>query len=464
MNAVAVNEQDSDIALFLDHAGWLSPRLPDPSWLGVLAWVGSRLEPATAELLRRRLPLETSEQIAAEQAVVRRLSTGLSSMQRRLRVVENLERSVDWPRSWADALTHPPSVYYASETRPQPDLRLLGALCSLAWSWSCLLRTFGWRPEHQARAEQLDQARQAWRELGPRPYGNSEERRLLRLDRPAALAIREAQQFWSRRFGHQDAQNTLRRMAGWLREDDASNTDTLLELTSVVSIARAATLAPPEDHVVFGEPWRLDALTTMTHKYPAMRLRAGDLICRLGKGVPRAPNGEVLPDRIGPVLDGLGLRSTGNQPDIVLSFHRASQPDRFVIAVADAKRNKKGDGTDYLRASVEVAMVYLVSYGHGLRASLGAGAKEQFTGAMLPGVTLFCRQGAGHHDGQKKLDAQEQIAFWRTAGGQGPRPPVVAAFDLTHFGPHSDDWSAPVLSAWLGCLGRQALGSLKEEA
>lgn len=463
MSAATQTDEDSDIALFLDHAGWLSPRLPDPSWLGVLAWVGSRLEPATAELLRRRLPLETSEQIAAEQAVVRRLNTGLSSMQRRLRVVENLERSVDWPRSWADALTHPPSLYYASETRPQPDLPLLGALSSLAWSWSRLLRSFGWRPEHQTRAEQLDQAQQAWRKLGPRPYGSSEERRLLRLDRPAALAIREAQQFWSRRFGHQDAQGTLRRMAGWLREDDASNTDTLLELTSVVSIARAATLASPEDQVD-GEPWRLDALTATNHKYPAMRLRAGDLICRLGKGIPSAPNGDRLQDRIGPVLDGLGLHSTGNQPDIVLAFHRASQPDRFVIALADAKRNKKGDGTDYLRASVEVAMVYMVSYGHGLQASLGAEAQAQFASAMLPGVTLFCRQGAGLYEGKKRLDMEEQIAFWRTAGGQGPRLPVVAAFDLTHFGPHSDDWSAPVLSAWLGCLGRQALGSLKEEA
>ncbi|MCU0658114.1 MAG: hypothetical protein MUF64_23500 [Polyangiaceae bacterium] len=461
MNAVAVNEEDSDIALFLDHAGWLSPRLPDPSWLGVLAWVGGRLEPETAKLLRRRLPIETSEQVAAEQAVVRRLSAGISSLQRRVRVVETPERSVDWPRSWADALTHPPSVYHAAETRPQPDLPLLSALSSLAWSWSRLLRSFGWRPEHQTRAEQLEQARRAWRELGPRPYGSSEERKLLRLDRPAALAIRMAQQFWSQRFSHVESQGTLRRMAGWLREDDASNTDTLLELTSVVSIARAATLAPPEDHVG-GEPWMLDALTTTSHKYPAMRLRAGDLICRLGKGIPSAPNGDRLQDRIGPVLDGLGLRSTGNQPDIVLAFHRASQPGRFVIALADAKRNKKGDGTDYLRASVEVAMVYLVSYGHGLRASLGAEAQAQFASAMLPGVTLFCRQGAGLYEGKKPLDAEEQVAFWRTAGDQGSRLPVVAAFDLAHFGPRLGDWSAPVLSAWLGCLGRQAIQFLKE--
>jgi hypothetical protein len=110
-----VNEppaESPDIALFLEHAGWLAPRLPDSSWLGLLGWVGARLSPEAVDRLRGRLPLETSEQKTAEQAVVQRLQAGLASPQRRTRVSESIERNVDWTRTWAEALTHPPCVYY----------------------------------------------------------------------------------------------------------------------------------------------------------------------------------------------------------------------------------------------------------------------------------------------------------------------------------------------------------------
>jgi hypothetical protein len=462
-----VNEaptESPDIALFLEHAGWLGPRLPDPSWLGLLGWVGARLSPEAVDRLRGRLPLETSEQKAAEQAVVQLLQAGLVSPQRRTRVSETIERSVDWSRTWTETLTHPPCVYYAIDSPPQSDRRLLAALASLAWSWSSILRSFGWQPGHQARASQLAEAHRLWRHLSPGNYGSTEERRLLRVNRPAALAIGTARRFWSRRFGAEEgAHGALRRMAEWLSETDASNKDTLLELTASLSIARAATLASPEDRVD-GQPWALDSIKVSRSKYPSMQLRSGNLLCRIEKGVPKIPGGGQLSDRIGPVLAGLCLDSTGNQPDIVLVFHLASQPERFLIALADAKRNMKDDGTGYLRSSVEVAMVYMVSYGHGMRLSLGREAHHQFAGALLPGVTLFCRQAARHHDGKKELiSVDERVAFWRSAGAESaPRLPVVAAFDLDHFGCGSSAWNAPILAAWLGCLGRQALRYLAD--
>jgi hypothetical protein len=204
----------------------------------------------------------------------------------------------------------------------------------------------------------------------------------------------------------------------------------------------------------FQRPSTLCAIEAIS-EYPVIRLKSGELLCEIAKGTPRelAPDGskrritDLLIDWANDALATTGRsRSTGQQPDVVLTFWLASWPAHIEFVLADAKRSAEGDGEEYLRDALEVAATYLMSFGYRMGLKLPAPAGGRITSTLTPGVTLFCRQGAG-------VTESKAIEVLRS----DHEAPVVMAFDPEkHFSLTIDPWHAPVLVAWIGSLGRQA--------
>lgn len=288
-----------------------------------------------------------------------------------------------------------------------------------------------------------------------------------RLRRGAACEIRLAAaldrvtRLWSVWFSPEtdEDQNVLRVLAATLRDAGARNTDTLLEFTTAISIVRACVEAGRADWPS-SEPWRLVSIDDVDSSYPRIQLRSGALSCEVTKGHLRLPGDghrrpAPLPDatsrRLDAVLPAKGRsQSTGNQPDIVRAFWLGSRREIVEFSLADAKRNVTGDGESDLRQAVDLAASYLLSYGHALGLEVPAEPGTPIATRLTPGVTVFARQRTRHTEAA----AVELLRI-------EPVLPTVFALDVgQHFGLGRAPWSAPAISAWMGALGRQAVGSL----
>lgn len=466
-----------DLQLFVEQAGWLAPRLDDPSRLGVMTWLGRRLAPDARRRFLRHFPLAHAAQERGEAGLCALLSRSIVVHPSKLVRSDDIGRTIDWAETYTRARggLRPPQPFLARVRHPIPDRATLGALVTLGRSWKRLLAlaegdALGGR-DYAARRSALGRALapQLLRGVVTGAFGSRHAARLRRLDAEAAAdvaAIEEALVFWRRAFGEHDVE-ALGTVGRALDDADARNIDTLMEATVALSIARAGVEAPRADWPTLF-PWRVDSVDDPKGMYPAIVLRSGDLLCEISKGTP-PENGRVgqargkVPDLLSPwadeALPATGrARSSGRQPDVVVSFWFEGAPDRTVFALGDAKRNATGDGEGYIRTSIEVAATYLMSFGHrmghvvpGAVGGGGGGAAGSAAGgghatSLMPGVTLFCRQGTGcdPEDAVKRLRAD--------------KAPVVMAFDLErHLGLGASPWGSPVLSAWLGSLGRQAV-------
>jgi hypothetical protein len=466
-----------DTDLFVQQASWLAPQLDDPSRLGVLTWIARRLEPEARRTLLAAFPLHHPEQRRAEVALCSLLRRSIVSHPVRLKPTVDVVRSVDWAETYVRARIggQPPEPYLSRIRTPMPDRATLGALVTLARSWERLLElAAGDSPATSAlreRRRSLQLARATLDRALPRTsFGQRHAERLRRLDETAAqqvAAITAALAFWRRAFGAEKEEDSaaLRSLAEGLDDATVTNVDTLLEVTTAISIARAAVQSTRPDWPT-KEPWTIASIEERGSMAPRMRLRSGRLICEISKGTPAsAPDGlgrrTKIADLLGPWADealpaiGGRSRSSGRQPDIVLTFWSVDAPERSVFVLADAKRNATGTGESYIRAALEVAATYLMCFGYrmGLKVP-SADAGGAISTAMHPGVTLFCRQGTGRPE-------SSAVALLRSGKGV---PPVMA-FDLVNHMSSRDlfGWQSPTLSAWLGSLGRQAAKVLKVE-
>ncbi len=273
--------------------------------------------------------------------------------------------------------------------------------------------------------------------------------------------IEAALQFWNRLFGGSGTADAgaLWTLGRTVAESDAGNIDTLLEVSTALSIARAGTQADREDWPT-SVPWKLESVDDGDASYPAIRLRSGGLICEIAKGTPRVLTSDGSRAKVADLLSAWADetlpsnhsgKARGRQPDIVVMFWLESQPGRCAFVLADAKRNATRDGETYLRASLDVAATYLMSFGYRMGLTLPGLDGGAITTALKPAVTIFCRQSTGRN-------AQSATAVLRT----DTHAPVVMAFDLEqHFSPAMRPWHSPVLAAWLGSLGRQAIRILE---
>ncbi|HEY6722855.1 MAG TPA: hypothetical protein VI197_02455 [Polyangiaceae bacterium] len=456
-----------ELQLFVEQAGWLAPRLQDPTRIGVINWLGRRLERVARQRFITHFPLSHAVQRRGETAVCALLQRSIVVHATKVLRVSEVTRAVDWPATYACAhlAGRPPQPLLVRKRDAVPDRASLGALVSLGRSWTRLLELAADHPElgfeylRRRTALRAAMPPQLIRGLAPAPYGSRHASRLRRLDDEAAFhvaSIEQALGFWRRSFGASatDDSAALSMLARLLDEADAKNIDTLLEATVALSIARAAVNADRADWPTLF-PWTVLAVDEPRSMYPVIRLRSADLVCEIAKGTPRAPS---LGDERAPIADLLSpwadevlpstgrARSTGRQPDLVVSFHLEGDPSRVVFALGDAKRNATGDGESYIRAALDVAATYLMAFGYRMGLRLPGPGGGALTTDLMPGVSLFCRQGTGR-------DAASAIALLRA-----DRAAVVMAFDLeNHLEPEARPWHAPVLAAWLGSLGRQAI-------
>jgi hypothetical protein len=466
-----------DLDLFVKQAAWLGPMLRDPSRIGVLTWLGQRFDGNCRRSLLRHFPLMHPVQKQAEDALCALLSRAIVVQPFRLRSVSAAVRSVDWTATYTrgSGRERPPLPYLARIRDAIPDRSCLSALATLSYSWSKALSLIAdsdlcdrnARLDSELRVRRLARAvpPQLARGLTPVAFDRRHALRLRSLDSTAAAQVdclTEALGFWHGLFGGHAASDAdaLVRLVRTLQEDAAENIDTMMEATVALSIARAATQAERPDWPTAG-PWTLESVDDPISKYPVIRLKSGELLCEIAKGTPReiAPDGskrrvtDLLIDWANDALPTTGKsRSTGRQPDVVLTFWLASRPAHIEFVLADAKRNAEGNGEEYLRDALEVAATYLMSFGYRMGLMLPSPAGGRITTTLTPGVTLFCRQGAGVTESKaiEVLRADHQA-------------PVVMAFDLEkHFSPTIDPWHAPVLAAWIGSLGRQAFKVLSE--
>lgn len=459
-----------DIDLFVEQAKWIAPKLTDPTRLGIATWLGRRLEPAARRRFLRAFPLAHPTQRAAEGAVCALLRRAIVVHASRLVSTDDVGRTVDWVSTYSRSagLTRPPLPMLARVTYPVPDRASLGGLVTLAHTWRALLELGAEPSVYQDDFAQRGAALRAAvppqiaRGIAPVAFDARHAARLRRLDQVAAdqvAAIEAAQGFWNRAFSSESDAGSLGAMGRLLDDADAANIDTMMEATVALSIARAATTAErPDWPTLF--PWTLESVEDPSAMYPIVRLRSGDLICEVAKGTPTLPDAagarHKIKDLLSPWADEAlprtgKARSSGRQPDVVVTFWFDGRPDKAVFALGDAKRNATGDGEGYIRMSLEVAATYLMSFGYQMGLQLPGAGEGTIKTLLQPGVTIFARQGTGR-------DAKSAIQMLRA-----DRAPVVMAFDLmNHFEPEARPWHSPLLAAWLGSLGRQAVAALSE--
>jgi hypothetical protein len=331
----------------------------------------------------------------------------------------------------------------------------VSALKGIASTWALALEACEEDARFQLRAANLRRACEPYRPWAPVPFDATRERAVARLgaEAKAALGIlRKALDYWQDAFGGDDDDESLRSLATALEPPAVSNVNTLLEVGATWSLVRAALTVSPT-----GAAARWELAPQSCHRNSGgIELRSGAWRCRISKGLLKTADGGNVRDGLNDSLNAMGLECVGNQPDIVIKFWHAERPQRTIFALADAKRNRTGNGENYLRSSVETAAVYAFSYAHVL--SLHVDATEGICrGSVSPLVTLFCAQGVSSVLGVKGT-ALEQANAIRTA----PKLPAILAFDLdSHFGPTEGPWDSPVLRAWFTRICVEALAQLK---
>ena len=460
-----------DLDLFIEQARWVTPLLRDPTRKGFVNWVGRRLHPDARDRLARLLPIHHPSHRVAEEALYKLLGRSLVVHRDEVRVTHHISRRIDWPATYVGAVLPgtPPQPFRHRLQRNVPDRMLLGALAGLARSWEASL-DLALDAAATDKSGDLSRRRALLRRatspahiqrMTTSAYTHRHARRLRGLDAESARCVEQieiALRFWHEKFGEDDDHKGLAALGGILQDGDASNIDTLLELTTSLSIARAALQSDERDWPTDSK-WELLSVDEAGKSYPDIRLQSGELVCEISKGAPttRDADGhrEDIRDAVSPwadeVLPGLSVkadhsRSSGHQPDVVVTFWLESRPERSEFVLGDAKRN---EGEGYIRDALGVAATYLMAFGYRMGLRMAGGSIQT---AITPGVTLFCRRGT-------RPDIARTLDLLRSKR----RPPVVMAFDLEqHFGPpQSGPWHSPVLAAWLGCLGRQALHKLK---
>ncbi|AKT39616.1 hypothetical protein [Chondromyces crocatus] len=455
-----------EIDLFIHHLSWLGTFLEGPSRLAVMSWVGRMLRAEVREQLHGLFQADHPLQVQAEMAILRLLNRAWQKRAPRYALLDVPERDVDWPRTYLEELTRPPARYWARETSPLLDADMLGALCSLASSLLELgalsLAVEGSRRSALREELRVAIARVA-RDVGNRrvPFTLRHEQRLLRADddaRRAALAIRAGLAFWRGRFGGEGDALKLREIGEQIQEADLKHQRrtlySLLELTSALGIARAALETREEIDLPEGVRWTLEDVDDRDQKnVPRLRLRSGALTCRISK---EPPEGDMLVS----LLAEMGLKSTGSQPDIVMTFSRTdpSGREKSLFVLADAKRNAASDGRAYLSASVDAAVGYAVSFGHRMGLRFHPGGEGRIDGDVLPAVTLFCQQGVKKIGG---AGPDEPDILGRLRGHAAL--PAVLALDMDHFfsGVEPYRWRTGILGAWFGRIARQASVALQ---
>ena len=440
----------AEIELFLDHAGWLCPQLPDPTRRGLVAWLSAHVGATARMRLQSQMPVLHPLHARAEAAVLELLSRDLTRP-RRVRVIRpHPDRSVDWQATYLRSMGAPPHEFVAVPSALIVELDAIRALRGLATAWAQVLETFD-DDRLTCRARRLRAACDLHPSATPIAFSTRHARSIANVDRHAAAAIELIMQvldYWNRAFGEAGDRQSLLAIARLLEADDVPNVNTLLEVTARLSIARVATSVGVSSGRALWQP-----TPESWTRQNAIELRAASWRCQISKGLLSDGRGRRILDDLNDSLRAMGLGAVGGQPDIVIKFWHLGHPERTCFVLGDAKRNVSGTGKDYLREALGDVASYLVAYAGplGLRNS-------PCRGTLNPMVTLFCARGVTSVAGcdGPALAQAEQIR-------RAPRLPAIMAFDLDqHFGPNDAHWQPPVLQAWFQRLSDEACAALSD--
>jgi hypothetical protein len=290
-------------------------------------------------------------------------------------------RAVDWSQTWLSREMGRCERFCNLERVLVPDKATRCALAGLAYRWESVLDTVTSTEDRQKRLLALQDARR-YLSSEVAVWSQGVSRRLHHVDGARATAIDAAIRLWE---GNGRKGAALANFVGdWLRKDHqahlrANNSNTLLEWTAALWVARAASK--------LGWKWEAaSVLMSGSGKYSDLHMKKGKWRFRVSKGQPRSPGDEPISgaDRVDLVTEArrtAGLNARGQEPDIVMTFWHSEHPDNHVTYLGDAKRNETKDGQGYLTASVMRAGAYLYAFGEWLH------CRPRFTLFMWQGIT-----------------------------------------------------------------------------
>lgn len=464
-NAPTLHSLAPDKALFLELLTWYveAADLDLDELVGLLA---SRFPAADLKQLRLELPLDTQAMTEAEEAVVdcigRRPLQNVGLTQWR----NEPGRNVDWTQTLLRYPGRVPEAYAEIRRTQITDAPLLAGLAGLAERWLIMLEACH---TTEYRAERHRKLRTALQRFSSRPqvWNTALARRLRRFSPTAASKI-EARFSATHELRGANLSQQLHQYLRYAMDTEsweAKNGDNLFELTSALAIARSA--ATDADNRPLGA-WKL---FHNREELGSHYLSSSMLLCRICKGRPKDPAGvdllgvDCVPDKLTMLIRATGNNATGSQPDLVLTFWRATNESSCVTYLGDAKRNRSGDGRSYLVDSIGKAMVYRQAYADALGVycvGVGPGAVSS-----PPLVTLFCYQACNrvaNVDTPEGLRSRWKESVAEALGCKRHDVVEILAFDLRHFGlDESGTWDATVLRAWFDRLAYQAHESLIDQ-
>jgi hypothetical protein len=427
----------NDSELFVEHATWLGPYLPQPTMGAFACWLAPWLRQSSKRALESIIRLNHPAQLAAEPALVALLKAALARTTSQRVARPRCERNVDWASTVANAHPFPPTSFVHTQAAPELDRGTLSGLATVARQWAFLLVEYaGYYDTH----ERVRSLRRAAKPFGSGQLTLGHLRRLARSPGElgtSAAVLRPALELASRQLTDSESRAALIGLREQLAEagrQELENQEDALEVTVILSIARAAQACG----------WTVSAARAdSTRRKPEIRLARGAMRCAINKGqyrYPADPKKRVVDVLAEMERTALGLTSGSRQPDVVISFWRADAPEDVLFCIADAKRNESGDGVAYLKKSVTAMVAYMVAFAEPLRVRLSA-EHGGFVAPLMPVATLFLHQGIARE--------QEQGS---------PGCAWIQAFERSRYACVADDRNgfAPELQRWFEQLCKRA--------
>ena len=434
----------SDSQLFVEQATWLAPHLSQPTIGAFACWLAPWLRDGSKRALEALYRLNHAEQHAAEEALVALLRAVPERSAHRFVIQDQCGRNTDWPSTLALAHPFSPAKFVDRRTSDQ-DRGLLAGLATIARQWSWLLTEYGGFTESHPRVARL---RVAARHFGQGSLTLAHLRRLARLPhvRDNAQLLKRALELMSVPLNTAEARRALVQLCDQLlRQESAAleNQADALEASVILCAARAAQRLG----------WRITSVRAdQTRPKPSLKLSRGKLRCAISKGCfeyPAQPKRRALDSLAVLERTSLGLKSTGRQPDLVISFWNVDAPDDVFFCIADAKRNESGDGVTYLKKSIVAMTAYMVAFAEPLRVRFAA-QPGGLAAPLMPTATLFLRQAAFSGTPRAKEVRRG-----------GDAQPWLACLDARDYEESEDGiWQASQVEAWFMRISDCAIRSM----
>lgn len=436
----------SDTALFVTHATWLGPRLPQPTIGAFACWLAPWLRGACKRELEAMYRINHPIQRAAEIELIELLQAAPRRLEQRVRIDDQAGRLTDWPSTLT--LAHPlaPARFVQQSRSSELDNGLLAGLATIGRQWSYMLVEYGDQMEEHKRVQDL---RKATRPFGRGQLTLAHLRRLGRLPQAESKlrSLRQALELMTLPLTAPQSVSAIETLAARLSAmgSELENQNDALEVSVILSIARAAQ----------NLGWSIaHANADRVRPKPRLALAKGDLRCTITKGrfeYPAEPKRQAIDALRRLETVELGLNSTGRQPDVVISFWNVHAPEDVYFCIADAKRNQSGDGVAYLKNAIVSMTAYMVSFSEPLRACLSAEVGG-FAAPLMPTATLFLQQAAFVHNEEAR----------ETAVGRSRNPAWLATLDARHYAMAEDGvWHDKYVRAWFQRISDCAARSVR---